>query len=164
MNTGLRRLDEAPDELLVAAHDRLARLVIDREALEGRKAEVERQLERLAVEVAHLEGLLALHGDIQPLTIETATPELPASVADQVVSLIREARTALHYEEIERQIRAKGLYSAGGQNPANTLLAKYFNDPRLYRPARGTYGLREWQPMAPSVGTKSARRRTKRGA
>ena len=164
MNTGIRRLDEAPDELLTAVEDRLAGLAIDRDALEGRRAEVERQLERLRLEVAHLEGLLALHGDIQPITSETAELEMPASVADQVVSLIREARTALHYAEIERQIRAKGLYSAGGQNPANTLLAKYFNDPRLYRPARGTYGLREWQPMAPSVGTKSARRQTKRGA
>lgn len=165
MSTGIRRLDEAPDTLIEAVRARLSDLLSERSALEERRVEVDRQLERLRVEVAHLEGLLSVHGEApNSPPISSPRPEAPASVADEVVAVIREAGSALHYEEVERRMRAKGLYTAGGQNPANTLLAKYFNDPRLYRPARGTYALREWQPNAASVGTKNTRRRSKRGA
>ncbi len=164
MSNGIRRLDDPPEALLDAARARLLEVASERAALDGRRVEIESQLERLRAEADHLEGLLAIHGHLPGTPGMPNAQKTPPSVADQVVALIRDAGSALHYEEIERRMRAKGLYSGGGQNPANTLLAKYFSDPRLFRPARGTYALREWQPAAASVGTKSSRRRNKRGA
>jgi len=64
----------------------------------------------------------------------------------------------MHYREIERELRARGQVMLGGQDPANTLLARYFDDERLYRPSRGTYALREWSRTARSVGARRTRK------
>lgn len=163
--TGIRRVEDAPEHLLTAVRGRLSELRTEREALEERRREVDEQLERMRIELAHLEGLLAVHsGAPLDLPILMSAGEVAVSAADQVIAIIREAGCGLHYEEIERRMRARGLYNGGGANPANTLLAKYFNDPRLYRPSRGTYALREWQPHAASVGTKNSKRRGRKGA
>lgn len=63
------------------------------------------------------------------------------SPADLVVALLEEVGTPLHYREIERRLRDSGKFEAGGRDPANTLLGRFFNDPRLHRTGRGTYDL-----------------------
>ncbi len=83
--------------------------------------------------------------------------------ADLVVKLLEELQRPLHYREIENELRERGWYAAGGADPANTLLAKYFKDERLYRPAKGVYALRPARKTVRSVGTRGkARQRTRR--
>ena len=65
------------------------------------------------------------------------------SPADLVVALLGEVGGPLHYREIERRLREDGSFEAGGRDPADTLLSRFFNDPRLHRVARGTYDLVE---------------------
>jgi len=157
VSLAIHQADSTANELLGAAKQRLDMLTSERQALEDRRTQIDADLERINAEVGHLEGLLSLHGAGREPS--HSIPQVGGSAADHVVEVIREAHTPLHFREIERRMRAKGISTAGGQDPANTLLAKYFNDPRLYRPARGTYGLREWQPGAASVGTKKRERR-----
>ena len=64
-----------------------------------------------------------------------------SSPADLVVALLQDVGTPLHYREIERRLRESGKFEAGGRDPANTLLGRFFNDPRLHRTGRGTYAL-----------------------
>ena len=92
-------------------------------------------------ELSHLEGLLQLYGATAP-TSSAAVSSPSQATADDVVELLRQTGGPLHYTAIESELRARGFLTAGGKNPANTLLARYFNDPRLTRPKRGTYTLR----------------------
>ena len=86
----------------------------------------------------------------------TATP--PSTVgqrgrpspADLVVALLREVGIPLHYREIERRLRESGKFEAGGKDPADTLLARFFNDARLHRIRRGTYALLASGEAAPT--------------
>ena len=78
------------------------------------------------------------------------------AVADLVVQLLRETGP-LHYVEIERQLRLRGWYRAGGKKPASTLLARYFDDPRLYRPRRGIYAVRPDDRIVVSAGVRKKR-------
>ena len=64
--------------------------------------------------------------------------------ADLVVALLDEIGRPLHYRDIHRELEERG-HRVGGADPASTLLSRFFKDPRLYRPRRGTYGLVEWQ-------------------
>lgn len=151
---GSRESREA--QFLKMARERAQELDAELEVLERRRAEVERAIHKATSELEHVRGLLSLYGESHE--VPRAPARAPAmSEADRVVEIIKEAGKPMHYVEIERQMRARGYYSGGGRNPANTLLAKYYNDPRLYRSARGTYSLREWSPEAVSVGTKVRR-------
>src|SRR5690606_8982284 len=112
---------------------------------------VRTQLERMRIEeqelgeqLHHIEALLG-EGASEPSEqreTETASVARDASVADLVVALLQEVGRPLHYREIEQELRARGQVEMGGQDPANALLARYFKDDRLYRPARGTYAIR----------------------
>ncbi len=122
--------------------------------LEARRNEIDQHIERKNTERTYLRGLLDIRGaGGGPLQLPRLT-NAAADAAELVVALLRETGSPLHYRAIEKELRSSGQYVAGGQDPANTLLAHYFNDPRLYRPSRGTYGLREWDKSARSVGTK----------
>ena len=82
--------------------------------------------------------------ELQPQPHRSAEPaqDSPrAAPADLVVALLEEVGTPLHYREIERRLRESGKFEAGGRDPANTLLGRFFNDPRLHRTGRGTYAL-----------------------
>ncbi|MDP2676032.1 MAG: hypothetical protein Q8Q00_14205 [Dehalococcoidia bacterium] len=81
--------------------------------------------------------------------------------AEMVVRLLEEVHQPLHFREIEKELRARNWYVAGGADPANTLLAKYFDDARLYRPARGIYALRPEGETVRSVGSKRKTRRNR---
>lgn len=62
--------------------------------------------------------------------------------ADAVVELIREQGAPMHYRAIHQTLVDRGFEIGGKGNP-DTLLSRYFNDPRLVRVYRGTYGLSE---------------------
>jgi hypothetical protein len=64
----------------------------------------------------------------------------------------------MYYQDLAREVQRRDVL-IGGQNPANTMLAHLSRDDRFYRPGRGTYALREWDPKARSVGV-----RRKKGA
>ena len=102
-----------------------------------------------AHQAAHLEGLLNGPGVGQSTTAPGLDPQAPAlsltqrpfADADAVVNLIRE-QGAMHYHNIHSVLIERG-FEIGGQGGADTLLSRYFNDPRLRRTARGTYDLAE---------------------
>ena len=118
---------------------------VQQRQLEDRRAELERRL-------SHISALL---GDEQR---EPSGPGRVEGVADQVVELLREIGRPMHYREIEQELRARGKVRLGGKDPANTLLARYFRDGRLYRPKRGTYALHNDGDEVRSVGTRRARK------
>jgi hypothetical protein len=127
---------------------RLKEIEQARSLLTERKRQLDAELSRIEGEREHV---LALLGEEQAnVVVDTAISNDPVEL---VVRLLRE-RGHLHYREIERELRSRGWYQAGGADPANTLLAKYFDDPRLYRPARGQYALRPEGRTVQSVGTK----------
>ena len=81
------------------------------------------------------------------------------SPADLVVALLHEVGTPLHYREIERRLRESGKFEAGGKDPADTLLGRFFNDARLHRTGRGTYALLasgEASPIPTDQGSQNA--------
>jgi len=150
---------ENEDQFLALAFERANRLEADIAALDSQIEQLRSRRNALNEELSLLRALL---GRKQEAEETGATMPRPASgsksVADMVVTLLNEVGRPLHYREIERELRARGLIAVGGQDPANTLLARFFNDERLYRPSRGTYALREWNRAARSVGTKRVRR------
>jgi hypothetical protein len=127
------------------------------EVVESQLAEVTKALEGLAIERAlleseasHLRALTELRSrsSDEPASVTLGSPEVKRTAGqrpgmpagpDDVVALLREVGRPLHYTEIEPALRERGFATAGGQNPANTLLARYYNDPRLVRVSRGTY-------------------------
>lgn len=152
-----------------------------RDAVESELEIVAKKLEalqeehrRLDTELHHLSALLGVDLPVELSGAKTPmdehAPVLPSpreghdgEPADLVVALLEEVGEPLHYREIERSLRAAGRIDIGGQDPANTLLARYFKDSRLYRPKRGTYGLRKWAaPGAKSVGTRKTKTRSRR--
>ena len=67
-------------------------------------------------------------------------------VADLVVEYLRVVGRPRRWEDIYLALR--GRVKAGGNDPAGSLLARYSNDPRLYRPRKGLYALVEWREKA----------------
>jgi hypothetical protein len=145
-------------ELHDVLKSRLAQIDKQREILVERRRELDAALNRIDEERGHIAALLQLDGSTVAADVQATT--LSDDPADLVVRLLSEAGP-LHYREIERQLRSRGWYQAGGADPANTLLAKFFQDPRLYRPRRGVYAIRPEGRTVQSVGTrrKGVRRR-----
>lgn len=144
---------------------RLAQMDEQREELAERRRGLDQALNRIDEERSHIAALLGLDGtSASPAGADGGI--LPGDPADLVVKLLRET-APLHYRDIERQLRSRGWYRAGGADPANTLLAKYFQDARLYRPRRGVYAIRPEGATVQSVGTKRkgvTRRRRRSGS
>ena len=143
---------DTDDELTELLKRRLAQIDEKREELAERRRELDQALNRIDEERTHIAALLGLDGTYAS-PAEADVGILPGDPADLVVKLLRETGP-LHYRDIERQLRSRGWYRAGGADPANTLLAKYFQDPRLYRPRRGVYAIRPEDRAVQSVGTK----------
>lgn len=129
--------------------DRLTSVRRELEELEARRSE-------LAEQIGHIDALL-MERPAERLADPADSAGARSQIADMVVAVLTELDRPLHYREIEKELRARGV-EAGGQDPANTLLARFFNDPRLYRPKRGTYALRNGQRLR-SVGSRHARSR-----
>ncbi len=139
-------------------------LAAEREAVSAQISKRERRRSEIEEQIGHIDALLgndaAADSAATPPTPEARDSASGNETADLVVDLLREVGEPLHYREIERELRERGVLRVEGKNPANTLLSRFFNDPRLYRPRRGTYALRNGS-AARSVGTR--RRRARRG-
>ena len=61
--------------------------------------------------------------------------------SDAVVALLAEVGGPLHYRDIYSELNSRGIEVAG-EDPAKTMLARYFNDERLQRTSRGTYAIK----------------------
>jgi hypothetical protein len=170
-------VDDAPVDKEVKAAMAQRRERID-QRITTLRAEIDRLTGQLAVaerEREALMGLLALweSGPQDTATqyssranggISLAVGSLQVQdAADLVVKLLSEIKRPLHYREIESELRARNWYIAGGADPANTLLAKYFDDARLYRPSRGVYAIRPDGEVVRSVGLKKKSVRRARG-
>ena len=128
------------------ARSELERLQATMRRLDSELATLKQERELVATTVDHLRGLL--HLEAKDVAAAPASPAPRQSTrsrreegADLVVEYLQEAGQPAHYREIYKALVERGLV-VGGKDPANTLLARYFNDPRLERVARGTYALK----------------------
>lgn len=137
------------DALLGAAGDRVLEITKQLTTLRERQKEIESRIRALTNEQSLLEALLAAHGLARAEGPQEGrepngtgnSPQVPESVPDLVVDLLQ-SKGPLHYRQIEAELRQSAKFIAGGKDAANTLLAKFFDDPRLYRPARGVYAVK----------------------
>lgn len=127
--------------------------------LDEQIADLQRERATAAKRVSQLEDLLGENQsparsegvEFNPLPAQTPGSLRPIADADTVVELIREHGQAMHYRDIHQILIDQG-FEIGGRGQADTLLSRYFNDPRLVRIARGTYGLAD--PQATDVSAK----------
>jgi hypothetical protein len=145
-------------QVTAVATGRLQEVDAEVKELMSQRSEMDVRLARLAEEATHLRALLASYGAEPFLQSPTLTVVATGkSLADHVADLLKEVGRPMHYREIERELRSRGLFSGGGKDPANSLLASYFNDSRLHRPSRGTYAIRTTGSVK-SVGAKRIRK------
>jgi hypothetical protein len=134
----------AQDPLVTLLDERYRQLDSEFENLKAEVARIQERLDNVALERDYTGRLLALRrpgSEEPPAKDGEQARTLPVEMsADLVVELLEQAGTAMHYREIYDRIQKRG-FKVGGQDPANTLLARYYNDPRLYRPQRGYYDL-----------------------
>ena len=139
-----------------ALRDRRATLARERDVASARLEALRHDVARLDTDIGHIDALLGEQRAAGAVVAGGPDNRLAENTtADMVVELLRETGP-LHYREIERELRARGAITIGGKDPANTLLSRFFNDQRLYRPKRGTYALRNGR-TAGSVGARRAR-------
>lgn len=154
-----KQLDADESAFRDLLEERVERVDTELREVDSRIAELQERRRDLTDQRGHLVALMGERAlSQQPAPDLDASREPGAvgspSIADRVVALIAEVGKPLHYRDIEREMRARGQVAVGGRDPANTLLSRYFNDPRLFRPSRGTYDLRENGPGEKSVGTR----------
>ena len=149
-------MDESDTQLRELLNEKHRAVKVELGQVEQQIGELQKQRDQLSKTMHHLGALL---GNEHPVRISTSTDNgaTGRDVADMVVILLTEAGP-LHYRDIERVLRERDLIHQSGDNPANSLLARYYGDQRLYRPKRGTYAIRTNQRVR-SVGS---RRRTRR--
>jgi HB1/ASXL restriction endonuclease-like protein with HTH domain len=147
------------DELL-ARHRQLTSEV-EEEAARAQQLLAEVEKKRQALEA--LEKLIRIEGAALPdeprsLVAFPPTVRVSSPISDAAYEVLQERGMPVYYQELARELQLRGVV-IGGQTPANTMLAHLSRDDRFYRPARGTYALREWNPKARNVGA-----RRKKGA
>ncbi len=76
--------------------------------------------------------------------------EMSQLSANAVVDLLKEVGGPLHYREIHQKLGEPPVTRNGEH--AMGLLLLFRNDPRIYRPRWGTYGLVEWRERKPAAG------------
>src|SRR6266511_1073687 len=99
-----------------------------------------------------IDELMRLEGAEEPdAGTVTAFPLAPepgtSSIASAVYDYLQDRGVPTHYSELTREVVLRGV-AIGGKSPSNTLLAHLSRDDRFYRPSRGTYALKEWNPNA----------------
>lgn len=133
---------------------------VEKESAKAQDLMVSIGKKRRAIEA--LEELIRIEGGTLPQDAPLLAFPVPARVGTPITEtayvVLEERAHPMHYHELTREVQMRGM-AVGGRNPANTLLAHLSRDDRFYRPGRGTYGLREWDPKARSVGV-----RRKKGA
>jgi hypothetical protein len=126
-------------------------------------------LTRLTEEARLLEDLLKLRKN--GVTRESASLRTDEFLRDRkrhssverTVLLLGEAGRPLHISELMRILKEEGVQVPGAGTQAN-LIAHLSRDPRIFRPARGMYGLAIWDIAAslPRPVTQRKKRRAKR--
>lgn len=146
-----------PHELVNAARARLAHVEAEMSELSEQRSRIDSAVARLADESSHLDALLATYepGSRSTVVMMPRAVRLK-TLADQVVDLLVERDEPMHYRDIERELRRRGAFSGTGRDPANALLATYYNDDRLFRPSRGTYAIKPVGGSAASVGQRKS--------
>lgn len=144
------------DELLTR-HKQLT-TEVERDAAKAQQILADVEKNRQALEA--IEKLIRIEGAAIPeepnsVVAFPATVRVTSPISEAVHEVLEEHGKPMHYHQLAREIQLRGV-AIGGQTPANTMLAHLTRDDRFYRPARGTYALRTWDPKAKSVG---ARRR-----
>ena len=125
------------------------------DAVNVRLAQIDRESADLQDERATLIGQRAnLQGLVNPTEASSSRAYLGKTdvqaTQDAVVDLIRAHGRPMHFrDDIYPGLRKAG-HEIAGKDPANTLLSRIFNDERLIRTERGTYGLAEWSGEAPA--------------
>lgn len=141
-----------PDHVLAvtaAATDRLKDVEDRLITLNRRRLEVEAEISPLVSEQSKLRSLLAEYGHQEPLPSAHDRPPRE-SPADMVHQLLAEVGHPMHYRQIAEELQRRGKFAGGGKDPANSLLATYFSDPRLERTRRGTYAVAKRSTDHPS--------------
>ena len=124
-------------------------------SLREQAAAIAEEETRVETQLGHINALLDEQHPEQPRATEEATTSSDSSFADQVAALLRDCGEPLHYRQIAQKLLERGVILPKGKDPAANLLAYFFNDPRFYRPHRGTYALRDGRTVQ-SVGTRRA--------
>ncbi len=127
-------------DLTTVASRRLLQIRSELDRLQSEQRNLEARIAILQREQTQLMNLINTYRE----DVDTGTRDEPhlfgaRARADDVVDLLATAGTPMHYREIERELRQRGFETGAGQDPANALLATYFNDPRLERVSSGTY-------------------------
>lgn len=123
-----------------AIREEIAYLNERRDTLIGKRRRLDEQIVDVDAEIKKLEDFLG------PTTSHrnskrsrsmsgTATPDL-------VYDLLVETGQPLHFRTIYERLRHRDPRPPQSKDPANALLARYYNDSRFYRTAPGTYALR----------------------
>ncbi len=120
-----------------------------RSAIDSEIATLQRELDGLENTYPHLSSNsvveatyphLSSNGVVLP---ESARRRLSGrATADLVVKIMAEEGRPLHYREIYAKLLERGLQSPVSEDPAQAILARYYNNPRLIRTKRGTYTLK----------------------
>lgn len=147
------------DELL-ARHKQLT-AEVDRETAKLQQVLADMEKKKQALEA--IERLIRIEGAALPeepksVVAFPTTVRVRSPISDAAHEVLEERGEPIYYQQLAREIQFRGV-AIGGQTPANTMLAHLSRDDRFYRPARGTYALRAWDPKARSVGI-----RRKKGA
>ena len=150
--------ENVEDQVLIdALAERLATAHHDLDDLERSIVGMVAKRDELRLEVHHINALLDLNGP----TRDDKAAEIDGKSSSDLVFELLQLRGPLHFRKIEEILRDEFGVQVSGADPANTLLARYYNDPRLYRPKRGTYAIRKLG-AARSVGARKGKRRNKR--
>jgi HB1, ASXL, restriction endonuclease HTH domain len=155
MFSSIQTVDRQDQEFTEALRGRRDRLAAQLDNYVHKQAELQATISRIREELSHIEALLG-----QDLSETPGSPQDRNAFADLVVGLLEETGQPMHYREIYEELGRRGQVSVGGRDPANALLARYFSDERLYRPARGTYAVRTKASLK-SVGTRRKSQRNR---
>jgi len=123
---------------------------------------------RLEARARHIQALLALEGQAGGVPVRQHEEDRgpsdawldsgSISLADAAHRVLQEVGRELHYKDLATELQLRGI-SIPGKDPPINLVAHIHEDPRLIRPKRGVYALREWYPrLKASVGTRKRRR------
>lgn len=123
----------------------------EREALIGRRQRLDSEIASVDADIQNLEAVLQPGGG-SPRRSRTA-PTLASGTADLVCELLAEADMPLHYRTIYERLQDREPRLPQSDDPATALLARYFNDHRLYRtrPAPMRCGSRRPPSALPST-------------
>jgi hypothetical protein len=161
-------------EQLAEVGRQLEELKAQEEAIRAEAAERLRGLSeertRLEARARHIQALLALEGQAEGVALQQHEEDRrrsdawldteSISLADAAHRVLQEVGRELHYKELATELQLRGI-SIPGKDPPINLVAHIHEDPRLIRPKRGVYALKEWYPrLKASVGTRKRRRST----